>query len=392
MSDRRRELPEEKSEEDTEEEEEEEDVEDEEDEEETEDDNQHTEKKEDARYSEAKFDRKERFFQTSYERRERETVYSGRDGEKWQETEQNKKNEIYKKICKNIKHNLGLISANRKSTIMKDRQAALFSIIDSAINGPIQVSTEEASTVLGIKRETVEKVRKLSGLSKPGGARTENKYPSNGSMGSRSSSGSYPSSFPPAKTGVLHHLRDQFKIFSRLGDRRGKGKHITLTQSDKWLKQARVVDGRNITTVDTAILFKKMSKNNAWMNFKEWNNYVQQISEDLDLQDIHEALVLCGKPQLPITKFDTSSLTTRLTDSSMYGGTHRQRFDSNGHGRGMEGRRDKRDLPILWPTPSSNGFLITSPSAVPVGREGATSPRSPRKQRNTYSLQHLCPI
>ena len=68
-------------------------------------------------------------------------------------------------------------------------------------------------------RETVEKVRKLSGLSKPGGARTENKYPSNGSMGSRSSSGSYPSSFPPAKTGVLHHLRDQFKIFSRLGDR-----------------------------------------------------------------------------------------------------------------------------------------------------------------------------
>ena len=44
MSDGRRELPEEKSEEDTEEEEEEEDVEDEEDEEETEDENQHTEK------------------------------------------------------------------------------------------------------------------------------------------------------------------------------------------------------------------------------------------------------------------------------------------------------------------------------------------------------------
>jgi len=42
---------------------------------------------------------------------------------------------------------------------MKDRQAALFSIIDSAINGPVQVSTEEASTVLGIKRNIQNKTK-----------------------------------------------------------------------------------------------------------------------------------------------------------------------------------------------------------------------------------------
>ena len=67
----------------------------------------------------------------------------------------------------------------------------------------------------------------------------------------------------------------------------------------------------------------------------------------------------------------------------------RQRFDSNGRGRGMEGRRDTRDLPILWPTPSSNGFLLTSPSAVPVGREGATSPLSPRQNIFRIIILHF---
>ena len=30
----------------------------------------------------------------------------------------------------------------------------------------------------------------------------------------------------------------------------------------------------------------------------------------------------------------------RLTDTSKYGGTHRQRFDSTGKGKGKEGRED----------------------------------------------------
>ena len=42
--------------------------------------------------------------------------------------------------------------------------------------------------------------------------------------------------------------------------RRGKGEHLTLSQSDKWLKQARVLDGRLLTTVDTGhpFLFYKL--------------------------------------------------------------------------------------------------------------------------------------
>ena len=37
-----------------------------------------------------------------------------------------------------------------------------------------------------------------------------------------------------------------------------------------------------------------------------------------------------------------SDVTSRLTDASKYGGTHKQRFDSDGKGRGKAGREDAK--------------------------------------------------
>jgi len=37
-----------------------------------------------------------------------------------------------------------------------------------------------------------------------------------------------------------------------------------------------------------------------------------------------------------------SSVTDRLTDTSKYGGTHRQRFDAEGKGKGKAGRVDEK--------------------------------------------------
>ena len=55
-------------------------------------------------------------------------------------------------------------------------------------------------------------------------------------------------------------LRDLFVHFSRYGDPHGNGQHITLTQSDKWMKQAGVIDNWNVTSTDTAIAFRKISR------------------------------------------------------------------------------------------------------------------------------------
>lgn len=63
-----------------------------------------------------------------------------------------------------------------------------------------------------------------------------------------------PSSPSAAQSGSF---LQSFKAFSKFGDPKSDGKLITLSQSDKWMKQAKVIDGRKITTTDTGIYFKK---------------------------------------------------------------------------------------------------------------------------------------
>ena len=55
-------------------------------------------------------------------------------------------------------------------------------------------------------------------------------------------------------------LKDQFEAFAKFGDKAADGKTIKLSQSDKWFKQAKVIDGKKVTTTDTGIAFRKISK------------------------------------------------------------------------------------------------------------------------------------
>lgn len=52
-------------------------------------------------------------------------------------------------------------------------------------------------------------------------------------------------------------LDQQFAAFAKFGDPKADGKTITLTKSDRWLKQANILDEDNITLTDTGILFNK---------------------------------------------------------------------------------------------------------------------------------------
>ena len=55
-------------------------------------------------------------------------------------------------------------------------------------------------------------------------------------------------------------LKEQFESYGKFGDKSADGKTIKLSQSDKWFKQAKVIDGKTITTTDTGIAFRKISK------------------------------------------------------------------------------------------------------------------------------------
>lgn len=66
------------------------------------------------------------------------------------------------------------------------------------------------------------------------------------------------SSTPEVIKAPMQSFRAQFKAFSKFGDTKSDGKHITLSQSDKWMKQAKVIEGKKINTTDTGIYFKRL--------------------------------------------------------------------------------------------------------------------------------------
>jgi len=142
------------------------------------------------------------------------------------------------------------------------------------------------------------------------------------------------------------NLKDQFAVFSRFGDSASDGKQITLSNCDKWMKQAHVIDGKKITTTDTSIAFKKLFKTAKKVGFEEFKHYVEDLSKSkkLEPEEILGKLTNCGAPGLSqATKAAHAGVVERLTDTSKYTGSSKERFDSAGKGRGIEGRREVKD-------------------------------------------------
>ena len=114
----------------------------------------------------------------------------------------------------------------------------------------------------------------------------------------------------------------QFEFFSKFGDSSmlssltglmwsnfllsgSDGTQITLSQSDKWLRQAKVIDGWSVTTTDTAIAFRwedlgwldwrhsysrKISHGSIWLEYYCWREFLQELCQrkGLDMQVIEQ--------------------------------------------------------------------------------------------------------
>ena len=89
-------------------------------------------------------------------------------------------------------------------------------------------------------------------------------------------------------------------LIFRWGDSRSDGSQITLTQSDKWLRQAGVIDGWLVTTTDTAIFFRKFSRGSIWLEYNDWRLFLEELAgkKGLDMREVIDKLELCGKPRV----------------------------------------------------------------------------------------------
>ena len=108
-----------------------------------------------------------------------------------------------------------------------------------------------------------------------------------------------PANGEPAKTTSdgsrsRSRLEQQFGLFARWDDdnldslprfghfnsqTRAQSDLITLSQSDKWLRQAKVIDGWNVTTTDTAIAFRKISRGSTRLSYPGWLVFLRELAE-----------------------------------------------------------------------------------------------------------------
>ena len=98
----------------------------------------------------------------------------------------------------------------------------------------------------------------------------------------------------------------------RFGGSETQGERITLTQSDKWLRQAGVFDAWNITTIDTALAFRKISRGCIYLEFPAWRDFLEEfvMRTRQDLDRVLEKLEGCGSP--------SNNHTTRYAMTSVF--------------------------------------------------------------------------
>jgi len=138
-------------------------------------------------------------------------------------------------------------------------------------------------------------------------------------------------------------FQDQFKAFSKFGDTKSDGKLITLSQSDKWMKQAKVID-KKITTTDTGIHFKKFKA--MKISYGDYNKFLDDLAKTrkVELDEIKKKMAGCGAPGvLSVSAGKATAAVERLTDASKYTGSHKERFDATGKGKGIAGRKNVVD-------------------------------------------------
>lgn len=94
------------------------------------------------------------------------------------------------------------------------------------------------------------------------------------------------------------NFAQQFEAFAKFGDIRSDGKSITLSQSDKWMKQAKIIND-SITTTDTAILFKKLKLNKVDIN--AYQRFLKDLAtvKNVPFEEILNNLSSCGEPKHP---------------------------------------------------------------------------------------------
>lgn len=160
-------------------------------------------------------------------------------------------------------------------------------------------------------------------------------------------------------------LRNIYQDFASFGATRGVGMvMMDGPKFAKFAKDCKLVDKNNLTPTDVDLIFAKAkSKTERRITFEQFctavsmmadKRYPEQAGEGA-LEALMKKIITSQGPKASsATVADSSGIYGKLTDSNLYTGSHKERFNVDGSGKGLEGR-DK----ISKGTGSSRGANLT---------------------------------
>ncbi|XP_051703154.1 palmitoyltransferase ZDHHC1 isoform X2 [Oryctolagus cuniculus] len=147
-------------------------------------------------------------------------------------------------------------------------------------------------------------------------------------------------------------LEESFRKFAIHGDPKASGQEMNGKNWAKLCKDCKVADGKAVTGTDVDIVFSKVKGKSARViNYEEFKKALEELAtkrfKGKSKEEAFDAIcqLVAGKEpaNLGVTKAKTGGAVDRLTDTSRYTGSHKERFDESGKGKGIAGRQDILD-------------------------------------------------
>ncbi|XP_063059660.1 tubulin polymerization-promoting protein family member 2 [Engraulis encrasicolus] len=143
-----------------------------------------------------------------------------------------------------------------------------------------------------------------------------------------------------------------FQRFAVHGDTKATGKEMNGKNFVKLCKDCKVIDGKNVTSTDVDIVFSKVKAKTARViTFEQFKQAMAELApkrfkgkgQEEALQLVYGLMAGKGPANVGVTKVAKAAAVDRLTDTSKYTGSHKERFDESGKGKGKEGREEIPD-------------------------------------------------
>ncbi|KAM3864975.1 tubulin polymerization-promoting protein family member 2 [Diretmus argenteus] len=143
-----------------------------------------------------------------------------------------------------------------------------------------------------------------------------------------------------------------FKKFAIHGDTKATGKEMNGKNFAKVCKDCHVIDGKNVTATDVDIVFSKVKAKSARViTFEQFNQALRELapkrfkgkSQEEAMTHLHGLIAGKEPANMGVTRVAKASAVDRLTDTTKYTGSHKERFDESGKGKGKVGRVDLPD-------------------------------------------------